>query len=238
MKVIDQNLFGTEIVSGVVTRNLDLFPPYGFSISPTNVISSEYVQNCRIAFSKFLNIDETLIFKQKQIHTDNILRIESLNDCKDSDAMITIKRNLCLTISIADCIAILIYDQENQVIAAVHSGWQGTKLNIVGKVIDTLINEYNSNPANLKLYLSPSASIQSYEVGKEFLDFFPNETEFRDGKYYFDNKKRVLNQILEKGCEPKNIIQSELDTISNLDLQSFRRDKDNSGRMSAYIMMK
>ena len=238
MKVIDQNLFGVGAISGVITRTLDLFPPYGFSISPTNNISSGYVQNCRIAFSKFLNIDESQILKQKQIHTDNILRVENSNSCADADAMITSTRNLCLTISIADCIAILIYDQENQVIAAVHSGWQGTKLNIIGKVIDTLVNEYKSNPKNLKLYLSPSARVQSYEVGREFLDFFPDETEYRNGKYYFDNKKRVLTQILEKNCKQENIIQSELDTISNLNLQSFRRDKENAGRMSAYIMMK
>lgn len=238
MKVIDQNLFGDDVVSGVVTRNLDLFPPYGFSISLTNQIDSDYVHNCRIALSEYLKIYEAQILKQKQIHTDNILRIDNSNTCQDSDAMITNEQNFCLTISIADCIAILIYDKENHIIAAVHSGWQGTKLNIIGKVIDKLKIEYKSKPENLKLYLSPSASVQNYEVGKEFLEFFPNEIEFRNGKYYFDNQKRVLVQILEKGCDSKNITKSELDTISNLELQSFRRDKENAGRMSAYIMLK
>lgn len=238
MKVIDENLFGNNIVSGVVTRNIDIFKPHGFSISLTPKISQSYIDNCKKHFADYLTISPDKILKQMQVHCDTILNIDKEIIFKDADAMITKEKGICLTVSIADCIGILIYDPVNKVISAVHSGWQGTKLNIVGKTIDKLINEYNSNPSDLKVYMSPSASVDTYEVGEEFLNFFPKYVEKRNNKLFFDNKKAVLYQLLEKNCKLENIISSNIDTISDLEMQSYRRDKENAGRMSAYIMIK
>ena len=42
------------------------------------------------------------------------------------DAMITDKPGVCLCVSTADCIPILLYDHVHRVIAAVHAGWRGT----------------------------------------------------------------------------------------------------------------
>ena len=141
-------------------------------------------------------------------------------------------------VSLADCLGILVYDPKNNVIASIHSGWQGTKLDIVGKTIQKLITDFNSSSEDLLFYLSPSASVDNYEVGPEFLDYFPNSVEIRNNKYYFDNRKTVISQILNKNCKFENIIASEIDTISDLEMQSHRRDKENAGRMSAYIMLK
>lgn len=238
MKIIDESLFGDKIINGVVTRNNDLFPEFGFSISNTPKINQEYIKNCRVHFAKTLNIHEKNIVKLTQIHSDNIEKVNDISIQSEADALITNTKGICITVSLADCLGILVYDPVNEVIAAIHSGWQGTKLNIVGKTIQKLISDFNSSSEDLLFYLSPSASVENYEVGPEFLDYFPDSIEIRNNKYYFDNKKTVLNQIVNQNCKIENIIASEIDTISNLEMQSHRRDKENAGRMSAFIMLK
>ena len=238
MRIIDRNLFDANVVSGLVTRNSDIFHPYGFSISETEYINTQYVENCKQQLALELKIDKKNILKQKQIHSDRILVVEDNNAIAEADAMITKHIGICISVSLADCIGVLIYDSSQKVIAAVHSGWKGTHLNIIGKVIDKMISEFNCESQNLQFYISPSALVDNYEVGKEFIDYFPNTTEIRNGKIYFDNLKTLKLQIFEKNCKKENIYCSPLDTFTNEDLQSFRRDKKNAGRMTAYIMLK
>lgn len=238
MKIIDESLFGHKVINGVVTRNNDLFPEFGFSISNTPKINQDYIKNCRTHFANKLQIDEKNIIKLTQVHSDNIEIINDLSIKSKADSLITNIKGICITVSLADCLGILVYDPINEVIAAIHSGWQGTKLDIVGKTIQKLITDFNSSSEDLLFYLSPSASVDNYEVGPEFLDFFPNSVEIRNNKYYFDNRKTVINQILNKKCKFENITASEIDTISDLEMQSHRRDKENAGRMSAFIMLK
>lgn len=238
MKIIKPSIFPENILSGVITRNIELFNEYGYSISTTPTISQDYVNECKLKQSEFLNIPFDCIIKQNQIHSDNIVFVENENQIEDADAMICAKQNICLNISIADCISCLIYDSENKIIASAHSGWKGTQLEIIPKTIKLMSEKFNSKSNKLLVYLSPSASVENYEVGEEFLDFFHKFTIKRENKYYFDNKKAVIHQLLNMGIKDNNIETSNLDTISNLELHSYRRDKEKSGRMSAFIMMK
>ena len=42
------------------------------------------------------------------------------------DAIMTQERSLCIGVSTADCIPVLLYDAKHDAIAAVHAGWRGT----------------------------------------------------------------------------------------------------------------
>ncbi len=238
MKIIKPNIFPANIIAGVTEKNIEKYPEFGFSIYDTGYIEQSYIQNCLSQLADTLNINVDKIIKQKQIHTDNIVFINNQNYSGESDAMFTNKTTYCLSVSIADCVAILIYDKKNNIISAVHSGWKGTKLNIIGKTINKLQEQFNSKAEDLLFYISPSASVDNYEVGDEFLYFFPGYVISKNGKYFFDNKSAVLDQILSLNIDPSQIEISDLDTISNENLHSFRRDKTKSGRMAAFIMIK
>ena len=60
------------------------------------------------------------------------------------DALITDGRNICIGISTADCIPIIIYDHAHHAAAAVHAGWRGTVQRIAQKTIDTMHIAYGS----------------------------------------------------------------------------------------------
>lgn len=53
------------------------------------------------------------------------------------DALLTDVKGVCIGVSTADCIPVLLYDEEHHAAAAVHAGWRGTQARIVSKAIAT-----------------------------------------------------------------------------------------------------
>jgi copper oxidase (laccase) domain-containing protein len=57
-------------------------------------------------------------------------RTEFLNGV---DALITQLPAICIGVTTADCVPILIYDPVNKAIAVVHAGWRGTNSGVIDK---------------------------------------------------------------------------------------------------------
>lgn len=239
--IIKIKIFPSNVISGVATgvtsklnqsRKISFFETQNYnsnSIKTARKQLIETIENNKI---------DTYYF-QKQTHSNIVLEIDKYNisGLINSDAIITNEKGILLNVSIADCQAILIFDKVSMSIAAIHSGWKGTKLNIVAKTIKSMIDKYNVIPNNLLVYLSPSASVQNYEVGEEFTEYFANSVIKRDGKFYFDNRKEIISQLLSIGVKKENIESNDKCTIINDRLHSYRRDRNLSGRMSAFIGM-
>jgi polyphenol oxidase len=230
---------GHNIIAGVTKRNLADFMSYGFTISSAKIADSDTVLSNRIFLANEIGINFSNMIFQKQVHGDYIRYVNSKSDDNiESDGMYSNQIGIVINISIADCAAVLIYDKNKKVICGVHSGWKGTSLNITGKAIQILKNEFVSNPDDILVYISPCAGGDKYEVGAEVAELFPRSIKPKEnGKFLFDNKNEIYLQLIEEGILEKNIEISDICTISNTDFHSYRRDGDNSGRMSAFIGM-
>ena len=68
-----------------------------------------------------------------QVHGSKVLQVEVPVSEEGYDALITNKKQILLTVTIADCTPILLFDPIHQAIAAVHAGWKGTAARIVQK---------------------------------------------------------------------------------------------------------
>jgi polyphenol oxidase len=236
-EIIKPNIFDKEkIISGVTCKNLHLFPETGFSISAGKIFNENELISHRKYFAEFLNIPIKNLKCQKQVH-GTYVRILDKNSLElESDGMMTTEKGLILCVATADCCAILIHDPVNNAIAALHSGWKGTKENMAKVGIDKMIESYYSSPEDLLIYLSPCASGEKYEVGWDVAKYFPNSIKkLPNGKYLFDNYMEITKQLIDCGVNPENIESASECTISNNNLHSFRRDKDKAGRMAAYI---
>lgn len=88
------------------------------------------------------------------------------------DALITNMRHICIGVSTADCIPIIIYDPEHHAAGVVHSGWRGTVANITGRVVTSMQRAYQSNPEMLKAVIGPGISLKNFEVGDEVYEAF------------------------------------------------------------------
>lgn len=185
----------------------------------------------------------------RQTHSDNIEIIDHQNKYQtfeDTDALITATKGIPIGVVTADCVPILIHDEENQVVAAIHSGWRGTQKEIASKTIKTMIQMYNSKPENLKVAIGPSISPNVYEVGMEVWEQFNAtdknySTSFKikeNNKYLLDLWSANIYQLQKIGINTNHIYVSKFCTFTqNQAFFSARREGVNTGRNAAIIIL-
>ena len=88
------------------------------------------------------------------------------------DAVMTADVGICIGVSTADCIPILLYDEAHHAAAAVHAGWRGTVKRIVMKSVESMQQVFGTQPFQLKAVIGPGISLESFEVGDEVYDQF------------------------------------------------------------------
>lgn len=234
MEHIKPTIFPSNIISGVIpAKQLDasFFETAKFGISRVLKSRKAFENNYKNKFHYFY---------QNQKHTDKIFSLNqnNLTEYNYSDAVITDLKNAFLCVSIADCAAILLYDKNKEIIAAIHSGWKGTKMKIVEKTILHMNENFKTNSSDLLAFISPMAQKERYEVGDEFLNYFDSKyLEKTSDKLYFDNKTANYD-ILLKYLPKENIEVSDVCTIENNNWHSYRRDGLKSGRNMAFIAIK
>lgn len=239
IKIIVPEIFPhNQIIAGVTQRMQDIYPPYGFSIlANKNTSLDEAIEN-RKKLASFFNAEYQNFVFQRQTHSDLVTIINDNKSEKTSDGMITNRKGIFLCIKIADCCAVLCYDPNSKAIGAFHCGWRGAYNKILIKGIEMMKMEYSSSPEDMLFYLSPSASECCYEVGNEFCSYFSETVKKRGEKFYFDLKSELKNQLISIGANENKIEISHHCTICDSRYHSYRRDKEDSGRMAAFISLR
>jgi len=211
----------------------------------------------RNILSNILSIPLKNLFIPYQVHGSRI-RVIQENHINNSyadnekllygiDALITEVEKVCICISTADCVPLLIYDPVKRVIAAVHAGWRGTALKIVTKVIEQMKDKYGSFPGDMLACIGPSISSDHFEVGLDVVEVFEKAGFYMDrvghkndktGKWHIDLWEANKLQLIDMGLQFRNIEIAQLCTFSNPDLFfSARRQTIYSGRMLTGIML-
>jgi YfiH family protein len=198
-----------------------------------------HVKKNRDIFFSAIGINDSQTARIKQVHGKEIIIADHAGYYGEADAIISNVPGLALCILVADCAAILLYDAKNKVIAAIHSGWRGTLAQILIHTVNKMIQNFQSYPEDLHLYLSPCLSQSNFEVGDDVFTQFESQYFIKKGnqKYFFNMRQVLLDQAHDLGI--KNIENDDLCSYaSKQSYFSYRRDKEKSGRMMAVIMLK
>ncbi|WP_251860365.1 peptidoglycan editing factor PgeF [Clostridium sp. Marseille-Q2269] len=175
-----------------------------------------------------------------QIHS-NIVRDYKEKD-KEGDAVISDKFNNAVGVFTADCTPVLLYDEKNQVIAAVHSGWRGTYERIVIKTIDNMKNNYNTKVENIIAVIGPHIRDCCYEVSYDLINKFKEDKIYND--YNISNKRNlnmelcILAQLDSIGIKRENIMITDLCTMCNDNPKFYSyRKQGNIGRQFSFVYL-
>ena len=172
----------------------------------------------------------------RQVHGDQIQVVDeapqSDTEFTGYDALVTSQKNLALLIQHADCQAVLLYDGNRQVIAAVHNGWRGSVYNILGKTISLLTNRYGSDPNDLQAVISPSLGPCCSEFINHRLELPLSFRKYMVQENYFDFWKISRSQLMESGIPPSAIQLPTTCTRCSDDFFSYRRATKNSSGMT------
>ncbi|HPN38358.1 MAG TPA: peptidoglycan editing factor PgeF [Melioribacteraceae bacterium] len=243
MTIIRSLIFSqfTDLDFGLSTKyGLNRINPHYFNTSLSVGDIPEVVEENRNNFYGYFKLNKTDVAIQKQEHTDIVTKVEKAGFIGESDAMITDRINIGLIVSTADCGNIYVYDNENRVIAGIHSGWKGTAKRIVYKTIEIMKNDYNCKPKNLFVYMGPSISKDSFEVKEDVKSLFENKyIHFTNSKIFVNLPQYNFDMLKEQNIPSKNIQISNLCSFREKNLlQSYRREGKFSGRAFGLIVLK
>ena len=164
------------------------------------------------------------------------------------DAVMTDQKGVCIGVSTADCIPVLLYDEEHHAVAAIHAGWRGTVKQIVAKTVEYMIARHGCDPSLMLAGIAPSICKESFEVGDEVAEAFRAtgvdmncimERNARTGKAHIDLWEANRMQLLQSGLQPEQIEVSGICTYQHPDdFFSARRLGIKSGRILSGIMIK
>jgi len=228
-----------NVVHGVSTK-IGSVNDFNFNLGNFTNSDAKLIQKNRDAFFKILGINKNRVVYQQQIHSDKISFVTKPGLIEENDALITNVENLFLVVTVADCIPILFYDDENKIVGVVHSGWRGTHSKILFKTIEHCKDKLNLSTKHTYFYFGPSICENCFEVDEDIaLKFDTHFVKRRQKKFLVNLPEINKKYLLELGFNNENIQISKLCTfeMSNL-FHSYRRNKENSGRMFGVIGLK
>lgn len=219
-----------------------------------------YISENRDILARMLYMDISRFIIPHQTHGTRVLTIDrsflnldhavAIETLYGVDAVITAEKNIILCVTTADCVPLILFDRQNEVIAAIHAGWRGSVGRIVEKTIMEMKRQFGSSPTDLLAGIGPAIDVSNYEVGDEvvirFSDggfdtsdvtLFPRDP--LSSKYHIDLKEINRRELIRLGIPENSIEKSTLCTFQREELFfSARRQTIHSGRMLTGIMMR
>jgi YfiH family protein len=196
----------------------------------------------RERFLNKLELSEKKVISVNSANGDNIAIVSKEdrgNFIHNTDGLITNDRNVYLSITIADCLPIVIFDPQKEVISLIHCGWKGLEKKIIGKAIKKMKESFSVNPEELLAGIGPGIGGCHFEVKEDFLvkfKSFPEAIIKKDGKSYLDLKLIAKRQLKQAGIKPGNIYVSPVCTYCQAD-RYFSYRKDESKPLQAMMII-
>lgn len=230
---------------------------HGFSTVEAGNMSFRYgkagsVRENRAAFLLTLGVQPEKVVSAELEHKNTIIRVTKSdtnsgvldNDYKlKADALITNEPNIYLYHVVADCASILYFDLIHHAIGLAHCGWRSTHLQLPGKVVTRMTQEFGTDKKDLIIGIGPSILPCCYAYGKpdqaQYPTWLPYLTIRENGLTYIDNNSYILDQLETAGVPTEHIYQSGQCTAHDTRFFSHYRDKQQNqpdqGRFAAII---
>ena len=214
----------------------------------------EDISKNRESLCRMLGISDEQLVMPHQVHETKVVKIdeaflvlnneERLTALEGVDALMTNLKGVCIGVSTADCIPVLLYDKEQHAVCAIHAGWRGTVKRIVEKAVEAMAVAYGTQPQRLVAQIGPGIHLDSFEVGDEVYDAFRqarfnmSTISIKKEKWHIDLPECNRQQLIASGVLAQNIKVSTVCTFQQpADYFSARRLGINSGRIFTGIML-
>ena len=216
--------------------------------------SEEAIKQNRTLLCQMLGIEDDCLLMPHQVHQTEIVAVdetflslssaERMARLEGVDALMTDMSGICIGVSTADCIPVLLYDKSHHAVCAIHAGWRGTVKRIVEKAVEAMTIIYGSRPTDIMAQIGPGIHLESFEVGDEVYEAFMNEgftmetISKKMEKWHIDLPECNRLQLLDSGVPQRQISVSEVCTFRQSNTYfSARRLGINSGRIFTGILM-
>lgn len=151
------------------------------------------------------------------------------------DALATAKEGHALIIQTADCQSVLIVDPKTRTVANVHSGWRGSIANIIGRTVDTMVENFGCRAEDLCCGIGPSLGPCCAEFVNYRREIPEDLWEYKFSNDYFDFWRMSKDQLTHAGVRKENVENSHICTRCNQHLFFSYRGEGQTGRFASVI---
>lgn len=155
------------------------------------------------------------VYRVRQIHSSRVMVVsgetpEAVGRV-EADALVTDKKNILLTVWVADCVPIVLAHEHGPCIAAVHAGWRGLAAGVIGATLNTLKRSYDASPTSILASVGPSIGPCCYEVGSDVAGKIASSCGDESvitsskGRLFADLPGTAKLQLLAAGVQPSRI---------------------------------
>lgn len=170
----------------------------------------------RLVFTRQVHGREVRVATQADIHT--LMTPVPY----EADGLVTNIPGLPITCFIADCVPLLMHDEKNGVIAAVHCGWRSTVQDIMAAAVEKMVS-LGAEPGEIQAAVGESIGACCFEVGPEVPEavraLLPGAHEgvIRQGKapdkFYVDLREAIRRRLTQLGVPAEHIAVSDECTV-------------------------
>ena len=193
------------------------------------------------SFATDLGFPDLPLVRATQVHGKRVVVVVDrpaageTADAGRCDALVTRLAGVGLVVQTADCVPVLL--AADGAVGAVHAGWRGAAAGVVGTALEAFL-PLAGDRASVRAWLGPAIGACCYEVGPEVATRFPEEfaRPSEGGKFLLDLPGFVRQQLSDAGVPPENASAGAGCTKCGGErFASYRRDRENAGRMIALI---
>lgn len=173
----------------------------------------------------------------KQVHGTVVLEADGVSGRPEADAAYTRSPGVVCVVGAADCMPVLLAQDDGSVVGAAHAGWRG----LCAGVIEATLDAMQSAPERTVAWLGPAIGPRVYEVGDEVRDAYLDRdaaaasafSATRPGHWLLDLYAVARQRLAARGVQ--RVSGGGFCTFSDAArFHSFRRDRTTE-RMAALI---
>lgn len=214
----------------------------GFNTCDYTGASTTSVTMCRSQLADNLGVGTEALIIPRQTHSANVRVIESIpvspEIVEGVDGLVTTLHGVALVIHTADCVPVVMADPRKGIIAAIHSGWRGTKADITGNALNIMMR-LGADVSDIVVAMGPCICQNCFETGQEVAAEF----DLRYISYNYGDKPHInlsaiiRDRLIDSGVIPENISMPPACSRCDHHLYfSARRLGINSGRTATVII--
>lgn len=110
----------------------------------------------------------------RQVHGAEVVRIDHWpgSEAPVADAAVSATPGVACVVLAADCLPVLLCDDQGRAVAAAHAGWRGLAAGVLEHCVASLCAAAGCEPQALQAWLGPCIGPRRFEVGADVLQAF------------------------------------------------------------------
>jgi polyphenol oxidase len=125
------------------------------------------VQENRRRVADAIGVDASRLVIVNQVHGRDVVNANQATPESSGDVIIDYGDEFAIAVLVADCLPILLVDEDSPTLAVVHAGWRGLESN----VLESALENFEHHDA-VHAFLGPSISAAAYQVGPDVAEHF------------------------------------------------------------------